>query len=258
MKVILKQIYAIAKITFFDLIRQKVLWSAVLFSVFCLLLAYAAGQLSFVESSRIALDFGLTAISLIGGAIAIVLGGGLIAKEVENRTVYLILTKSLWRWQFVCGKVLGLMGVLVLNAFFMLVIMLIVFYFSGGQFSGLILKSFVLQVCEFLVLASIATVFSVFSTPVLSGIFTFGFWLIGHAATDIKLFVTKLDENALKNVFEWVMRLLPDLGRFDIKVQVSHQILVSWPEVALSVGYGVMYSLFALALSCFVFTSRDL
>lgn len=258
MKIILKQIHAIARLTFFDLIRQKILWSAVMFSVFCLLLAYAAGQLSFVDNARIALDFGLTAISLIGGAIAIVMGGSLVAKEVENRTVYLILTKSLWRWQFVCGKVLGLVSVLAVNTLVMLLILIAVFLLSGGTWNAMILKSFILQLAEFLVLASVACVFSVFSTPLLSGIFTFGFWVIGHAFADIKIFILKLDESVIKHVFQWLSTVLPDLSRFDIKVQVSHQIFVSWSEIGINTFYGLMYAVFALTLSCVIFTSRDL
>jgi len=90
----LRQVFAISSVTFQELLREKILWSALLFAVLCVALSPAAAQLSFADQARIALDFGLTSVSIIGGLISVIMGSSLIAKEVHHRTLYLVLRKS--------------------------------------------------------------------------------------------------------------------------------------------------------------------
>lgn len=255
---ILFQVRAIAVITFHELLREKVLWSSFVFAILSVGLAYAVSQLSFAENARIALGFGLTSVSIVGGLISIVMGSGLIAKEVQNRTLYLVLTKSIWRWQFVVGRVLGLLGVLALNSVVMMVVLLITFVAVGGALNVDIAKSFVLQMTEFAVLASVACIFSAFSTATLAAIFSSGVWVIGHAMTDFRIVADKIEPYALRPVLGFVARVLPDLTRFDIKAQVAHQMPVTWTYLGVSVLYGLVYVAFAMTAACLIFRKRDL
>lgn len=253
-----KQIGAIGVITFHELLREKVLWSAFVFAVLCVGLAYAASQLSFAENARIALDFGLTSISIVGGLISIIMGAGLIAREVQNRTLYLVLTKSIWRWQFVVGRLVGLLGVLALNAAVMMVVLLVVYFLLEGKAESAIAQSFILQVVEFGVLASVACIFSAFSTTTMAAIFASGIWVIGHAMTDLRILVSKIESPASKAMLELITATLPDLTRFDIKAQVAHHLPVTWTYTVVSVGYGFLYIIFAIVAACLIFRKRDL
>lgn len=257
-KRISKQIGAIGVITFHELLREKVLWSAFVFAILCVGLAYAASQLSFTENARIALDFGLTSISIVGGLISIIMGAGLISREVQNRTLYLVLTKSIWRWQFVVGRLAGLLGILAVNAAVMMIILLFVFLLIDGKPGVGLAQSFILQVVEFGVLASVACIFSAFSTATMSAIFSSGIWVIGHAMTDLRILVSKIESPVSRFFFEVLTGMLPDLTRFDIKAQVAHQMPVTWIYTVVSVGYGVLYIMFALVAACLIFRKRDL
>lgn len=258
LKRMLFQVRAIAIITFHELLREKVLWSSFVFAVLSVGLAYAVSQLSFAENARIALDFGLTSVSIVGGLISIVMGAGLIAKEVQNRTLYLVLTKSIWRWQFVVGRLLGLLGVLTLNSLVMMLILIVTFVAVGGKLNVDIAKSFVLQMTEFAVLASVACIFSAFSTATLAAIFSSGVWVIGHAMTDFRIVADKIEPYALRPVLGFIARVLPDLTRFDIKAQVAHQMPVTWTYMSVSVLYGLFYVAFAMTAACLIFRKRDL
>jgi len=254
-----KQIGAIAIVTFHELIREKILWSSFLFGILCVGLAYAVSQLSFVESARIALSFGLTAVSIVGGLISVVMGASLIAKEVQNRTLYLVLTKSVWRWQLVLGRYLGLCGVLVLNTACMIFILFVVFLFLGGSFQIQFLQCLLLQLIELGILSSIACIFSAFTTPTLAAVFTLGIWVIGHAMEGFQIVVKKAEISGLLNgVLNILIQVLPDLTRFDVKAQIAHTLPLTWLYTMHTVFYGVSYIVFALVLSCFIFSKRDL
>lgn len=255
---VIKQVYAIATVTFQELLREKVLWSAFVFAVLCVALSYAVSQLSFVDNGRIALDFGLTAISVVGGLISVIMGANLIAKEVQNRTLYLVLAKSIWRWQFVIGRFAGLLGVLLVNASIMTLIALGAVKAAQGQIESAVLKSLILQVVEFGVLASTACVFSAFSTATLAGIFASGVWVIGHAMSDLRIMTQRIEPVALRPLLEVVTRILPDLTRFDVKAEVAHGLPILWSYTGMSVAYGAAYIVFALSAACLIFIRRDL
>jgi ABC-type transport system involved in multi-copper enzyme maturation permease subunit len=253
-----RQIGAIAWVTFHELLREKVLWSAFVFALFCVGLAYSVSQLSFAENARIALDFGLASVSIVGGLISVIMGATLIAKEVQNRTLYLVLTKSIWRWQFVAGKFIGLLGVLIVNATIMTVTLLLVYWLAGGGANSVLFKSLLLQITEFGVLAATACVFSALSTTTLSAILASGVWVIGHAMADLRLLAQKIEPAFLRPILDIVSRILPDLTRFDIKAEVAHELPVSWGYAITCMGYGVAFILFALTVSCVAFSKRDL
>lgn len=254
----MKQIAAIATITFHELIREKILWSAVVFAILCVGLAYAVSALSFTENARIALDFGLTSVSLVGGVISSVMGASLIAREVQNRTLYLILTKAIWRWQFVIGRLLGLLLVLALNSILMISIALGIYLLSGGQLHESFFQSFLLQFFEFGILASVASIFSSFSTTTLAAICTLGVWIIGHAMSGFKVIAEKIADGVTHGLAQLLVYILPDLTKFDIKSQVSHDLPVTWLYTLVTCAYGTLYIAFALAAACIVFSRRDL
>jgi len=254
----IRQIGAIGIVTFHELLREKVLWSSFVFALLSIGLAYSVSQLSFVDNARIALDFGLAAIAIIGGLLSVVMGATLIAKEVQNRTLYLVVTKAIWRWQFVIGRFLGLFGIITLNSLIMTVVFMAIYLIVGGKVEASILQCLLLLLVEFAVLASAACVFSALSTTTLAAIFTSGIWVIGHAMGDLKILSLKMEPEAIRPVVQFIAKVLPDLTRFDIKAEVAHKLYVSWGSTIFSTAYGFAYIAFALTAACLIFQRRDL
>lgn len=258
MKPALKQILAIAAVTFREILREKVLWSTMVFAFLLVALSLAVAQLSIYEPGRIALDFGSAAVGLAGGLLAVVVGGSLISREVKERTLYLVLTKSIWRWQFVVGKFLGLFGVLILNASLMYAVLALVFFASGGGFHVNFIYSALMQYGEFLVLASIGVFFSCFSTSMLASIFAGCLWIIGHAMDDVRLAFARISMDALRKGALLFAKVLPDLTVFDIKAQLSHGVPVAFSQVAMAMAYSGLFAAFMVCAGCFAFSKRDL
>jgi hypothetical protein len=258
MRSLLLQIIAIAAVTASELFREKILWMTVVFAVMLVALSFAVAELSIYEPWRIALDFGTAAIFISASLLAIVVGGVLISREVKDRTLYLILSKSVWRWQFVVGKMLGLHFVILINALAMNLVLLSIFMMSGGQFHINILYNFALQIAEFVMLATVACFFSTFSTAMLSSIFTAGLWLIGHAMDDVRIAIERMRTLWLKDIMGYLIKVFPDFTVFDIKPELSHGIPVVYSQVLFSILYAFIFVTFVAFFACTVFSKRDL
>ena len=108
-------ILRVAVSVFRESVRDRVLYSLVLFAVLLIGVSYLIGQLTAGQDIKIIKDFGLAAISIIGLLIAVFIGVGLVWKEVERRSIYSVLSKPIRRYEFLLGKYFGLALTLAVN-----------------------------------------------------------------------------------------------------------------------------------------------
>ena len=114
----------VARGVFKDSIRDRVPYNLLFFAVILMAASFLLAQLTAGQDVKIIKDLGLAAASLMGVLIAVFIGIGLVAKEVERRSIYSLLSKPITRSQFILGKYLGLVFTLVAN----LAVMAIAYY----------------------------------------------------------------------------------------------------------------------------------
>jgi ABC-type transport system involved in multi-copper enzyme maturation permease subunit len=111
----LRRVLAIARNTYRETVRDKILYNLILFALIMILSSIMLGQLTLGNEDKIILDLGLSAISVFGMLIAIFIGIGLVYKELEKRTVYALLAKPIHRYELILGKYLGPLLTLLVN-----------------------------------------------------------------------------------------------------------------------------------------------
>lgn len=210
------KIYAIALNTFRETVRDKIIYSLVVFIVIVTLIAILMGSLSVGQNARILRDMGLAAISFVGGIIAIFAGTNLVFKEIDKRTIYIIFTKPITGWQFILGKYLGLASCLLFLVLAMGLFLVGVLSISQGapfqEQLGIMTLPLAVVYLELLFVIALATFFSTFASPVMSVLFTLSLWLIGHFGDSLKE-LGKISQNeALSAFMNFVYWLLPDLA----------------------------------------------
>ncbi|MFO0694802.1 MAG: ABC transporter permease subunit [Polyangiales bacterium] len=104
----LGRIYAIALNTFREAVRDRVLYGVVACATAVLFFTLALGQLSLNQEERVVADIGLASISLFSVMVAVFLGSSLLYKEIERKTLYVILPKPIHREEFLLGKFFGI------------------------------------------------------------------------------------------------------------------------------------------------------
>ncbi len=219
------RIIYIAFNTFREAVRDRVLYNLIAFALLLSGAAIFVGQISIDIERLVVVNLGLTAVSLFGVVIAIFIGIGLVSKEIEKRTLYTVLSRPVRRWEFIVGKFFGLAGTLVVNTFFMAIGVFGALLYVAHKFSrpdALILVALYFIVLEFLIICSLALLFSSFSSPLLSAVFAFSLFVIGSFADDLRGFA-----GMAHGVTRWVATgaayLVPNFSALNVISAVAHQ-----------------------------------
>src|SRR5688572_1934632 len=102
------RILAVAVNTFREAVRDRVLYGVLGVATFVLVFTLVLAEVSLDQERRIVLDVGLAAISLFSVVVSVFLGSSLLYKEIERKTLYVILPKPIHRHEFLLGKYFGI------------------------------------------------------------------------------------------------------------------------------------------------------
>lgn len=252
--------------TFREAIRNKVLYSLLFFAVLVILASLAFGALSVHEEVRLTTDLGLAGMSLFSVIIAIFVGVNLVYKELERKTIYTLIPKPIHRYQFVLGKFIGMVLTLAVQIAIMALVLLAVIAVQGGALSLALVKMVALIFIEVMVVTAVAVLFSSFSTPFLSGLFTVGVFLLGRSVPDIRLAARKVQSPTVSLLLRGVSLVVPNLRYFyatGAEVAGGHvsvhaaATFPDWGYVASATGYGLIYVVLVLMLAIALFSRRD-
>ena len=260
----------IALNVFRECVRDKVLYSLVLFAVVMIAASYLLSQLSAGHDIKIIKDLGLAAMSLFGLFIAVFIGIGLVSKEVEKRSIYSLLTKPIRRHEFIVGKYLGLLLTLAVN----LAVMVIAYYAVLGAVAWAdgawfrphweapaldprLLKAVAMVFLQLMIVTALAVLFSTFSTPMLAASLTFGLFIVGHFNADLRNFDTVVDSKGFAVVARILYYVLPNFAALDVKNHVVHAVPVPAAYLLLNTAYALIYISAVLTAAAFIFMRRD-
>lgn len=250
------KILTIALNTFKEIIRDRVLYNIIIFSILIIFSAVLLGKLSIGEHIKVVEDIGLSAIEIFGLLISVFVGITLVYKEIDKKTIYTILAKPVQRYQFITGKFAGLTAIILVNILIMGSVLMCISCSISGSFHFQVLKAILLIFLEMIIITAVAILFSSFTTPFLSALFTIAIFIIGTATTDIK----NLGEKAslpFRLFSQALYYLLPNLDNFDIKMQVVYNNDVSPYLIIWSVFYAILYSSAIILFAILIFEKRD-
>jgi ABC-type transport system involved in multi-copper enzyme maturation permease subunit len=250
-----KGIWAIASNTFREAIRDRILYLLLVFALLLMGLSQVLSLLTVGGEEKIIKDLGLASISLFGVLTAIFIGVALVSKEIERRTIYTIVSKPIHRHEFLLGKYFGLALTLFVNTSVMTLWFYLILLLKGFADARLLL-AILLIFLELLLVTAFAILFSSFSTPILSTLFSLALYLVGHLTWSLALLEERVGPaaRALCRVLSWT---LPNLEIFDIKGEVVHGAPVSAQIVLWAVVYLLGYGGAVLSVACLVLSRRD-
>ena len=307
----MNRIYAIALNTFREAVRDRILYGLLGFASAVLLFSLALAELSLNQQQRVVRDIGLASISLFSVLVAIFLGSSLLYKEIERKTLYIILPKPIHRYEFLLCKyfgitLTGLVFVSIMGAIqfwvmaiqagvakhliFGLPVALLAMlgiamwrardrtavlipwsllavasaawtFYQAAQSPLPVLAMLVLVIAEVMVLAAVAMVFSSFSTPFLTGVFTLGAWIVGRSAHEMATMKSKVLAPSLRTLLRYLAEVVPN---FSLYVPGYRTLSLNTEDgagpltyVASTLGYTVLYATLLLALAALIFRRRD-
>ncbi|WP_017324050.1 ABC transporter permease [Synechococcus sp. PCC 7336] len=252
------RVWAIAHNVFRETVRDKVLYLILLFA------AIMAGAVTLIPEIAngahvpVVLNLGLAGINIIGLVVAVFIGAGLMNKEVEKKTVYLLVAKPINRGELIVGKHIGL--AVTISA--LLAVMLPIYLGSATVLGGDVpFGSLALAVAfvflELLVMAGAAIMFGVITSSLLATLLTLALYVMGHLSHTLLQFAQNIESIGMRRLLQGLFLILPDLTRLNLKNDAIYAQLPSPAELGFSALYSVCYATALLAIAVLVFSRRQ-
>lgn len=247
----------IARNTFREAVRDRVLAGILVGGLAMLGLTRVASGLAMGEDLRLTIDLGLSVVSWLGLLVILLVGTSLVAKEIERRTIYNLLSRPLPRPVYLFGKWAGLSATLVAVAAALGgALALLVCVLGHAERVPAIAQATYLAMLELALLTSLVVLFSALSTPVLSALYTLGFYLAGQWCDDLRRFAANLPDGP-RALLQAIADVLPNLPLFNMRSLAAAGDVTSGGHLALATGYALLYCACVLALASAAFESRD-
>lgn len=283
----LSRVGIIALNTFTESVRQKVYNVLIIFALVVIASSSFFSQFGFSELSdpreqlKFIKDFCLGALSVFGTLIAIVGTAQLLPNEVENRTIYTILSKPVRRFEFLLGKYMGSVLLLFLSLVMMSMMFGTALVFKenrliaeareeGASLTGAelqdtirqihaetmdpdLVKAVVLIFVKLGLLASITLLISTFSTSmVFNVVASFMIFFAGHLrgpASEV------WGEHKL---VMYLLAIIPDLGSFNVADDIIIGNVIPWSHVAEVATYGVARTALVVVVAHLIFSQKEI
>jgi len=284
----LSRITAIGRNTFTGLVRQKVFYFLLIFALVVIGNSAFLAKFSFQEEFQMLKDVALGAMAVFLSLLAILTTANLIPKDLEDRTIFTILSKPVPRYEYLLGKLLGVVILLALSTLVMGLLFVAVLFlreqaalaetratFNGsaqdlalaldavrkGVFSWDLPAAMILLLVKATLLSSLTLLISTFAT---SGIFAIivaaSAYFIGHLqVTAREYWMSGIGIHWWTRVFTAVVALLfPDLQAFNLSDDIVAGIALPTGLFLQTLALGGVYTAVYYLIACFVFQNREL
>ena len=283
------RIFAITSNTLTELTRQKVFYVLLIFALILIGSSVFMARFSFQQEFQILKDVSLGAMSIFSSLLAIVATARLIPQDIEDRTVYTILAKPVPRFEYLLGKLFGVLLLLAISVALMSALFVIVLYLreqtvlsetmrqmgrapreqlgdalNAVRASGLKIDIFASVAVIFLkacLLAALTLFVSTFATTNIFTIVVMMFvYFIGHLqATAREYWLEQQSVDWLTRAFLAIVALIfPDLQAFNLVDEIVAGVAIPLALLAKTALLGIFYITIYTLAATFVFYGKEL
>jgi len=283
------RILAITLNTLTELTRLKVFYVLLVFALFLIGSSIFMAQFTFQQEFQILKDISLGAMSIFTSLLAIVATARLIPQDIEDRTVYTILAKPVPRFEYVLGKIAGVLLLLAISTLVMSAAFFLVLYareqtvlhitmrqmsmapreqlddalraIRSSAISIDIFPGIVIIYLKACLLAALTLFVSTFATTNIFTIVVMAFvYFIGHLqATAREYWLQEHGSGLLTRIFLAVVALLfPDLQAFNLVDDIVAGTAISLGLFLKTGVLGIFYTTIYTLLAAFVFYGKEL
>jgi ABC-type transport system involved in multi-copper enzyme maturation permease subunit len=268
----MNNIFALAILTFKEGVRHRMLQGIAVLSVVMAVLTILIPNVFMYDLGKVAIDIGLSTISLSGLLIIFFLAINILGRDLDKRTIYMVLATPTSRAQYIVGKFLGICFLLVISFIFLSLLLSSALYILTTLYPAHISARFswntlfATQFFLFLELILIAAIVfciasfssSFYLTLILSGLV----YMIGTSLESVQLALSSKDSNmhlegtgTFLSIIKWVF---PNLAAFDFKTIAAYGLPLEPKILILTFFYWLFYTISLLLLTVFIFNKKEL
>jgi Cu-processing system permease protein len=251
-------------------VRDRVLAAIMVVGLLLLLTTPVVAVFSMRQVLALATSYSLSIIGLMGLLLTLFMAMGLLARDLEQRSVYTVCSLPISRSTYLLGKFLGL-AILILLA-----VAILACFSSGALFVleriyppekpfawGYFFTGLWFQYWVLLIVGAITLLFSTVATSnFLPLALTVGIYFGSYSTEAVRYFIRTGAgrENmgpAIKALGQVVYWLLPNFSAFDLKSQIIYGVAMNTKALLLTQLYGLAYLGVLLVLASLAFSRRE-
>jgi ABC-type transport system involved in multi-copper enzyme maturation permease subunit len=237
--------------------RNKVFYSIFLFALVVILNSFLFTEVTITTMDRVLKDTGIAAINIFALALTIFTGVGVINREIDRRSIYTVVSKPIARYEFIVGKYLGLLAIMLATCGAMFIGLLIVLAGYGTPIHNSAFVSFFGIFLEVLVLGAFAVLCSSFTSAFVSAFLCIAVFISGHLSSELRFFANKSDDAVVKAFGNAIYYGIPNLERFNYKYHITYDVSVAPQIIAGAALHAGLWVTIFIVLSVVVFSNRD-
>jgi len=290
------RVWELARQTFRQLVRMKVFYFLIFFALIVIggsmfVLRYNSPE----QELKLLKDFSFFAMTLFTSLLGIVGTAMLIPRDIEDRTIYTILSKPVSRLEYLLGKLFGVLlligaSLLLMNAFFTVVLYLRqslmlaeqeAYILGGGNAGDDARQAFAVMAetirlngvtwslqaavvsifCKSVVIVSLALMISTFASTTLFTMVTAAVaFFAGHLQADMRAYYESLPatESAARMLAAPLAILLPDFQLFNVVDAAVAGEVLGWADVGKLAGFALGYFAVYTSAAWFLFQDKEI
>ena len=205
--------------TFREHIRHRLYLSLFLFGFVLLAGGLVISALAVEERARLMLDFGLSGIEFLGLTTIIFVSVNLVLVEMENRTIYLVLSRPISRGLYIAGRFAGtILAVTAAMALMGLLHGLLLWPLHPEASIGMYATAWLCALAKITVVGALALALSLLSTSAPTAMtFTFFLWALGHFSEELRFLGQKSAQPLVKGVVWVFYHAAPNFAYFNYR-----------------------------------------
>jgi ABC-type transport system involved in multi-copper enzyme maturation permease subunit len=265
-----KQLWAFVGIALKSGIRDRVLHAILGMGLLLLLSTPVVAVFSMRQVVALATSYSFSIISLMGLLLTLFMAMTLLARDLEQRSVYTVCSLPISRSVYLLGKFLGLAmlifaAIVIMGCFSAVAILVLERLYPperafawGAFFTGLWFQYWV-----FLIVGAITVLFTTVATSnFLPLALSVGIYFGSYSTEAVRYFVQSGGGQerlgpAVKMFGQLVYWILPNFSAFDLKAEVVYGVAMSNKVLMLTQLYGIGYLGILLVLAMIAFSRRE-
>lgn len=253
----LKPVKVIGKSTYKEIIRDRLLYGILVVAFLVTATSFFLATVSFDQNNRVLENVGLASIHIFTFAICVFVATTSMNKDLERRTLYLLFPKPIRRSQYILGKFLGLIYLLITTLVILGGLFTLGAYLTDHSLLMPALINLAYTFMEVSFLTALAILFGSFTASLNATLYTVGFFLIGHSLTAVRDYIDKSGNGFAASLIHSAYYILPNLEKFDIRQPVLYGMSLPTETVVWSVIYWIIYTALLLYLAIQVMKAQE-
>ena len=246
----------IALNTFREIVRNKFLYMIIFFAFVFILFSITLWTLTLWNDSKIIIDFWMSMIEVFWIIWVLFVGSQLLFKEIEWKTIFLILSKPIKRYEFILWKFLGFSGTILLIVVFQAILYLMMLYLKDIEITQLIIFSIIFTFFKLELLLALVFFFSSFMSNMITIMVSILFYISGHSFSLLLDLVNRTKNEFVIKLVEILQLLFPPFEALNIKNHIGGFVEFSNKFFLFNAWYSIIYLIIILYFTVIIFNKK--